>query len=594
MNNVLDKYNNLPQNLASFVLYFLKPYWKRWAALLIFTAYLGLFVSLEPFSLKLIIDNVLKAVQLDNVTPLLMFVGFFIFVRIIHSLSAFGIDSLLGYIHPDIRKDIAAQLLNNLWYHKETFYQEELSGSLASKISTIQDSVKNLLDNSRRIFRFFCEILFACLSTSLIHPIYIFVILAWSSVFVIFGFLFSSRLNKLSYRLSESSNEALGKIVDAISNAFTVKIFHRYNYENGYIYPFIKEVANRDKSFRLLQAKSWIVLDVFCLLLSLGMLGILIYLMNKTSITAGDFTFIFMITSSLTATVFGILEQFEEFINNIGAGRQSLEVFFKDINSKEINCNQELQVKKGDIEFQQVNFKYGDKTIFDNLSIKIKKGEKVGLVGISGSGKSTFVKLIMRLIEPDKGTILIDNKNISNVDQGNIMEAISFVNQDPLLFHRSIKENIGYGNPLASEEEIILASKKAHIHDFIISLQQGYDTLVGEKGMKLSGGQRQRIAIARAFLKHSKILIMDEATSSLDTITEKEIKNSLENLIQGTTAIIIAHRLSTVSKLDRILVFDKGRIIEEGSPNKLLKQNGLYKKLWDRSVDGLLPENLLI
>ncbi|KDO03409.1 ABC transporter ATP-binding protein [Rickettsia tamurae] len=594
MKNIINQYKELPTKFFSFIIYFLKPYMGRWFFILCFIAYLGLFVSLEPFSLKLIIDHILKYKATNNISQVGIFILFFIIVRLTHSLSAFGIDTLLAYVHPNIRQDIAAQLLNNLFFHKEAFYQEELSGSLASKISTMQDSVKNILDNSRRIFRFFCEILFACLFTSFIHPIYILVILGWATVFVIFGLLFSSHLNILSYKLSESSNEAFGKIVDVISNIFTVKIFYHYKYENRHISTYLKATANRDKDFRLLQAKSWIILDIFCLLLSLGMIILLIKLMNKAMITPGDFTFIVMITSSLTATVFGILEQFEEFINNIGAGKQSLEVFFKDINFKEIHLHKPLVVQDGTIRFTNVEFQYGQKQFFKNLSVNIVGGEKIGLVGVSGSGKSTFIKLILRLIEPSSGLILIDNMDISKVSQESIMRVISFVNQDPVLFHRSIKENIRYGNPEASDEEVISAARRAYIDDFIKSLPAGYDTSVGEKGVKLSGGQRQRIAMARAFLKSSKILIMDEATSSLDTITEKYIQNSLSELTKNRTSLIIAHRLSTVSKLDRILVFSQGKLVEDGSPGSLLKKKGLYKKLWDHSIDGLLPENLKV
>lgn len=592
MKNLLDQYEALPEKLFSFTIYFLKPYKWRWFFLLCFIVYLGLHISLEPYSLKLIIDNILKHQGINSISQIGIFLIFFVLVRLMHSVSAFGIDALLAYIHPNIKRDIAAHLLNNLWYHTAAFYDEELSGSLSSKISKIQDSIQNLLDNVRRIFRFFCEILFACIATSLIHPIYILVILGWSSVFVIFGFLFSSALSKLSYHLSESSNETFGKIVDVVSNIFTVKIFHRYSYENKYISSYLQTTANREKNFRLLQAKSWVVLDVFCLFLSIGMITILVMLMQNTMITTGDFTFIVMVSASLTATVFGILEQFEDFIGNIGAGKQSLEVFFKMIDQKEINISRTLHVHKGMIEFNKVDFQYGETQIFKDLSVMIKGGEKIGLVGISGSGKSTFVKLILRLIEPKDGSIKIDGSNISEVSKSSIMESISFINQDPLLFHRSIKENIRYGNPYADDKEIIAASKKAFIHDFIVSLPDGYETLVGERGVKLSGGQRQRVAMARAFLKSSKILIMDEATSSLDTITEKNIQKSLLRLTTNKTSIIIAHRLSTVSKLSRIFVFDKGRIVEEGSPDELLKINGLYKKLWNHSIDGLLPENL--
>jgi ATP-binding cassette subfamily B protein len=551
-----------------------------------------MYISLEPYSFKLIIDNIIVQKNLDTNSQLIFYFVLFILIRVTHSISAFGIDALLAYIHPNIKIDITASLLNNLWYHTEDFYNNELSGSLSSKISTIQDSIKNLLDNSRRIFRFFCEILFACLSTSFIHPLYILAILSWTFVFIVFGVLFSSKLNKLSYQSSKSNNETFGKILDVVLNIFTVKIFNRYDYENKYISLYLKDTMYREKDFRLLQAKSWIVLDIFCLVLSLIMIIILIQLVERNLITTGDFTFIVMISASLTSTVFAILEQFEDFINNIGSAQQSLEIFFEKLNTRELTNNQPLQINNGSINFCNVSFEYDKDPIFKNLSISINAGEKVGLIGTSGSGKSTFVKLILRIIECTRGTISIDGFNINDISGKSIMEAITYVQQDPLLFHRSIIENIRYGNLKASNDKVLLAAKKAYIHDFISTLPDGYNTLVGERGIKLSGGQRQRIAIARAFLKSSKILIMDEATSSLDTATEKEIQKSLLDLTKNKTSIIITHRLSTVSKLDRILVFDQGKIVEDGNPSHLQKQNGLYNKLWAHSVDGLLPEHL--
>lgn len=592
MSNLLKQYENIPQKLFSFIIYIIRPYKWKCISLLCFVIYLGLHISLEPYSLKLIINNILSNQGIKNVLQISYLIAFFVLVRIMHSVSAFGIDTLLAYIHPDIKKDIGAKLLNNLWYHTSSFYEEELSGSIASKIEAIQNSVCNIFDNARRIFRFFCEILFACLFASFIHPIFILVIIGWTLIFILFGYLFSSRLNLLSYKLSESSNETFGKIVDIISNIFTIKIFHSYKYENRYILNYLEKTSKAEKEFRMLQAKSWVVLDIFCLFLSICMIILLIKLMNLTVLSAGDFAFIIMLSLSLTNTVFDILEQFEDFINNLGSAKQSLEVFFKEINTKEINANKKLLIKKSDIEFQDVYFQYNDNQVFKKLSVRINNGETVGLVGVSGSGKSTFVKLILRLIEPTQGKILIDNTNIIDVSIADIMSAISFVPQDPILFHRSIRENIRYGNPESSDEEVETAAKKAFIHDFIITLPNGYETLVGERGIKLSGGQRQRVAMARAFLKSSKILVMDEATSSLDTITENDIQKSLLQLTHNKTSLIIAHRLSTVSKLDRILVFDEGSVIEDGKPSELLEYDGVYKKLWNHSIDGLLPEKL--
>ena len=227
-------------------------------------------------------------------------------------------------------------------------------------------------------------------------------------------------------------------------------------------------------------------------------------------------------------------------------------------------------------------------TVFNNFSLKIKSGEKVGLVGHSGSGKSTLTKLLMRFVNISGGEILIDGQNIRAVRQDDLRQHISYISQEPILFHRSIRDNIAYSRPNASEEQIIESAKKAHAHEFILNLKYGYDTLVGERGVKLSGGERQRVAIARAMLKDSPILMLDEATSSLDSISESYIQDAFNELMKGKTTIVIAHRLSTIQKMDRIIVLDKGQIAEEGTHKELLENNALYSKLWEHQTGGFL------
>ena len=237
--------------------------------------------------------------------------------------------------------------------------------------------------------------------------------------------------------------------------------------------------------------------------------------------------------------------------------------------------------------------KVENKKVFSNFNLTIEANQKVGIVGYSGAGKSTLINLLLRFfdIEEGNGSIEIDGQDIRNITQNSLRNNISYISQDPILFHRSIKENIIYGKQNATEEEIINATKMACCYDFIMSLENGFNTLVGERGVKLSGGQRQRIAIARAILKNSKILILDEATSALDSITEKEIQKALENLMQNKTVIAIAHRLSTLNIMDRIIVIDKGIIVEDGTKEELLNiENGLFKKMWNMQKNGIIVE----
>ena len=262
---------------------------------------------------------------------------------------------------------------------------------------------------------------------------------------------------------------------------------------------------------------------------------------------------------------------------------------FKEIRDKEdariLNCT------RGKIVFDRVKFHYkGTEPLFRDKSVEIAAGQKVGLVGYSGGGKTTFANLILRLYNVTGGAILIDGQDIREVTQDSLRENIAMIPQDTSLFHRSLTENIRYGRINATDDEVIEAAKKAHAHEFISRLPQGYDSLVGERGIKLSGGQRQRIAIARAILKNAPILILDEATSQLDSVTENLIQESLRELMQNKTAIVIAHRLSTLLYMDRILVFDKGRIVADGSHDELLARGRLYKNLWNAQVGGFLPD----
>lgn len=265
-----------------------------------------------------------------------------------------------------------------------------------------------------------------------------------------------------------------------------------------------------------------------------------------------------------------------------------LEVLSTPHEITDVKNAKKIKIHNGEIEFKNVSFKYTkNNDVIQDLTFKIKPSEKVALIGPSGGGKSTITKLILRLFDTSQGDILIDNQNIRNFTQDSLRKQITLVPQDPVLFHRTLYENIAYGNPKATKDAVLIASKLAYCHDFIEKFPKKYDTLVGERGIKLSGGERQRIAIARAILTNSPILILDEATSSLDSESETLIQKALKNLLKNKTAIIIAHRLSTIQSVDRILVISKGKIKEQGSHSELLqKHGGTYQKLWNLQIGG--------
>jgi ATP-binding cassette subfamily B protein len=317
----------------------------------------------------------------------------------------------------------------------------------------------------------------------------------------------------------------------------------------------------------------------------------LVYLYGKGLVSIGDFALIFGLSMQLGHMTWYTMSFVDQFNQAVGKCKQSLSALLIQPEITDQLDARDLRVEKGEISFDKVRFHYkGTEPLFQNKSVIIAAGQKVGLVGYSGGGKTTFVNLILRLYDVTEGHILIDGQDIRDVTQESLRASIALIPQDPSLFHRSLMDNIRYGRTNATDEDVIEAAKRAHAHEFINTLSQGYDALVGERGVKLSGGQRQRIAIARAILKNAPILILDEATSQLDSVTESHIQESLWDLMQGKTTIVIAHRLSTLLHMDRILVFDRGKIVEDGTHQELLSQAGLYKTLWNAQVGGFLQD----
>lgn len=311
-------------------------------------------------------------------------------------------------------------------------------------------------------------------------------------------------------------------------------------------------------------------------------------------ITVGDFALLLTLNISIIDMLWSLSRDIMQFSKLVGETRQGLEIALTPHEITDIPDAKPLVIKEGKVIFDKVKFQYKNTApLFQNKSVIIKSGEKVGLVGYSGSGKTTFVNLILRMYDIKEGNIYIDDQNIKEVTQESLRGGIAVIPQDTSLFHRTLMENIRYGKPDATDEEVIKAAKKAYAHEFIEKLPLRYDSLVGERGIKLSGGQRQRIAIARAILKDAPILILDEATSQLDSVTEEYIQKSLWDLMQEKTTIVIAHRLSTLLHMDRIIVFDNGKIIEDGTHEQLLSRNGHYKTLWNSQIGGFLPEKAL-
>jgi ATP-binding cassette subfamily B protein len=566
-----------------------KPY-RFYISLMLFTGILwGVHVSLSPYLLKIIIDSLAenKAVQ-QVYLPAVIYVLLYFFTAI--NLTA--LDWIKYKILPPIKKDTTVNMFDYIKHHSHDFFQNNFAGSMSNKVNDMVVNLESLLNSADEFFADFTSFLIAIVVMYTVNPIFALVLFSWCVLFFIISVIFSKSIHELSKLSSESYSKYSGTLVDIFSNISSVRLFSRFKYETKNLSDSLDDLVYKDRNMLKYIIKMRLVQDITLL----GLLGVMFYMLlnlySKGMVTIGDFALILTITMSIFQAMRHLANKIVNVYRNIGRCYQAMSLIEVKHEIIDQDNAKNLVVKNGAIEFKNVTFSYKNSTpIFFNQNIKISAGSKVGLVGYSGSGKSTFINLILRLYDIAEGDILIDNQSIKAVSQDSLRQNISMIPQDISLFHRSLMDNIKYGNVDASEEDIIKASKQAHCHEFISNLPKGYATLVGERGIKLSGGQRQRIAIARAFLENAPILILDEATSSLDSVTEKYIQDSLHLAIQNRTTIVIAHRLSTLLEMDRVLVFKDGEIIEDGSHDNLLAANGHYAKMWAMQSNGFLPND---
>ena len=416
----------------------------------------------------------------------------------------------------------------------------------------------------------------------------------WMGLYVVLSYWLATRCQPYAQNYAATRSLVNGKIVDAVSNMMNAKLFARLDYEREYLEGFLEtEVQEGRRTFWYMERVRWFQFTAAALL-KIGTIGYALFLWNHGAISVGDFAMSTGLALLIIGDARNLTRRFLEFFEYVGNVANGVDTIVKSHEIVDAPNAPNLQVKLGRIEFRNVCFAYEPgQPVFDDLNVIIPFGQRVGLVGFSGSGKSSFVNLILRHYQPQSGQILIDDQDITLTTQDSLHRQVSLIPQDPSLFHRSLKQNIAYGRLEATEADIQRAARLAHADAFIKAMPEAYEALVGERGVKLSGGQRQRIAIARVMLKDAPILILDEATSSLDSVTEKTIQENLDNAMGRKTVIAIAHRLSTIAHLDRILVFDQGRIVEDGHHNDLLAQKGFYHRLWTMQAGGFLPDERL-
>lgn len=499
---------------------------------------------------------------------------------------------LLAKAMPKLEASIRMAMFDHVQYHSPKYFNEKFAGSLANKISDMASNVSIIL---KQVLTLFVPVIVASL-IAIIFFGYVNLLFAtllgfWILLHFTVCFITLKKCEKLENIHGEARSELNGKIVDSLTNNFAVNLFFRFPFEKSFVGHYQK--IEQDKNYKAKHYIEWVRVGFGQLTFWLGGVGIngyMIYAWLQGQITSGEVAQIFNTTWNITMMMWIATSEIPSVVQAIGIANQALSLMKdpKDIlDSKKAKA---LTVSNGEIIFDNVTFHYDNKKLFKNKDVHIRPAEKVGLVGYSGAGKSTFVSLILRLYSPESGKILIDGQELSCITLQSLREQIALIPQDPILFHRSLKDNIRYGRLDATDDELYHAARLAHCDEFIRKLPSGYDTFVGERGTKLSGGERQRIAIARAFLAKTPILILDEATSALDSVTEKYIKDSLDVLMKNRTVLVIAHRLSTLEGMDRILVFDHGKIVEDGSHKELLLQDGHYAHMWQMQKGGFLPD----
>jgi ATP-binding cassette subfamily B protein len=471
-----------------------------------------------------------------------------------------------------------------------TFHNNRFSGSLTSQANKLPSGFIRL--KSAVVWTLYPLIMTVILTTGavwFVSPVYAMILLAAVAAYTAIATITFVKTRHVDVKLATAENKQTGQLADSITNIMSVKSYAREEYEKSRF----SRVADKTKraTYGVARVSIWRNLSLN-FINTIAFVVLLILIINGHEFfgfSVASVVLLYMLTSQLLSEIWTLNHVLRDFNRAIGDAKEMVEILDEPL-SVEDKSDKELVVKSAEIDFHDITFKHAEQNapIFKDFHLEIKPGERIGLVGVSGSGKTTLTKLLLRFADVAAGKILVDGQDISNVTQESLRKAIAYVPQETALFHRTLIENIAYARPDASMDEVRRAARLANADEFIKDLPEGYDTLVGERGVKLSGGQRQRVAIARAILKDAPILVLDEATSALDSESEELIQEALRELMKGRTSLVIAHRLSTVAALDRIVVLKDGKIVEEGTHRQLIRKGGEYDKLWSRQSGAFL------
>lgn len=530
----------------------------------------------------------------ESITPQLINIIFIVLA--LHSLSWILVRSGMLNLNKLESRTMARMRQLSFDYmirHSYSFFTNNFTGSLVQKVGRFARSFERLYDMLIfNVIPLFIQVVGVIIVVYFQEPLIAYVIIGWIAIIFVFNFFFQRWKLKYDLLATKADSATGAALSDSISNQNTIMSFAGFSTESDHFREVVLDQSNK-------QIKAWnlsVIKDAFqqglVVIVEFFIFYYAIMFWERNLLSVGTFVLIQSYILGLSNRLWDFGRIVRNIYESFADSKEMVEILETPHEIKDLPGATDISVREGKIIFENISFAFNEtRTVIENLNLEINGGEKVALIGPSGAGKSTIIKLLLRMYDLTSGNIKIDNQDIKNVTQDSLRKNISLVPQDPILFHRTLMENIRYGREDASDEEVIQAAKLAHCDEFIDTLPLKYETFVGERGIKLSGGERQRVAIARAILKNAPILILDEATSSLDSHSESLIQDALDKLMRDKTSIVIAHRLSTISKMDRVIVVDDGKIIEQGSHNDLInKSDSLYKKLWDLQAGGFLPK----
>jgi len=543
------------------------------------------------------IDQLIKSVNTNTTDYWPIFAPYLIGVAVTGVIAQLLIDLALVFLskmETKVRPILQNEIFDYLTQQSLGFHANKFSGSLVAQVNRYTASYITLTDQFIiTILKMVTNVVIAIVIIAFFTPLIAVAMAIWTIVFVYLNVVLTRRRMKFSKAAAAADSVLTGHLADSIGNISAVKAFAGEASERDQHSVLAYDRTEKKYLSWMAALRNDVVLGILMMILYFMVLTLSIFTAMEHIISIGVLLLIQVYLTQLIAELWGLSNLMRNVEQALSDADELTEVMEEEITVRDPKKPEKPRIGKGAISFDNTAFTHSDNAddrLFENFTLHIKAGEKIGIVGHSGSGKTTLTRLLLRFSDIDHGSISIDGQNIARIRQSDLRANISYVPQEPILFHRSLRDNIAYGKPDATLEEVKQAAESAHAAEFIEKLPHSYDTMVGERGVKLSGGQRQRIAIARAILKNAPILVLDEATSALDSESEKLIQSSLKELMKQRTSIAIAHRLSTIQQLDRIIVLEDGAIVEQGSHSQLLKQNGSYADLWKHQSGGFIEE----